>query len=215
MTHGENVWNALLHGRWCLWLHGHFAEHSRHDQLLPTSVCSSRFQLLDGLYVERSETLVDNACRPLGCASLIFTDRVSQTIAPAPTRRSTFMEGVREDGSRSHTVGGDGERLRDNDNTAQTVRTMISDVEDESIERRNLSVANHGRVQLGTRNQCDDRASGINIQHLITKTEWARETLTVLSSDPKMAISDREPSLGGTNGERWENPRTMNEDACL
>ena len=54
---------------------------------------SSHFQLLERLYVERSETVLGNAC-PLCCASLFFTDRVSQTSVPPPTRRSSFMEVV-------------------------------------------------------------------------------------------------------------------------
>ena len=64
---------------------------------------SSRFQLLDGLHVERSETVVENAC-PVGCTSLFFTDRVSQTSAPAPTRRSTFNEVAREQDVAQHVL---------------------------------------------------------------------------------------------------------------
>ena len=87
MTHGAHVWNALLHGR-CVCGYMDFRG-------VPTSVLSSRFQLLDGLNVERSETVVGNAC-PLCRASLFFTDRVSQTSVPPPTRRSSFMEVVCE-----------------------------------------------------------------------------------------------------------------------
>ena len=47
-----------------------FAEYSRHDQLLPTLVLNSRCQL-QGLYMERSQTVVDNAC-PLCCTSLLL-----------------------------------------------------------------------------------------------------------------------------------------------
>ena len=77
-------------------------EYIRHDQLLPTSVFSSRIQL-QGLHMELSETVVDNAC-PLRCADLFFTDRVSQTSAPAPTRRSSFMEVVREQNVVHHVL---------------------------------------------------------------------------------------------------------------
>ena len=41
-----------------------FAEYSRQDQLLPTSVFSSRVLFLDRLSVEHSETAVDTACPP-------------------------------------------------------------------------------------------------------------------------------------------------------
>ena len=61
----DDTWRKCLEMRCCMdvwsvvaWT---FAEYSRRDQLLPTLVFSSRFQLLDGLYVERSETMVDNA----------------------------------------------------------------------------------------------------------------------------------------------------------
>ena len=47
--------------------------------------------------------MVDNAC-PVGCASLFFTDRDSQTSAPAPTKRSTSMEVVREQNVAHHVV---------------------------------------------------------------------------------------------------------------
>ena len=42
--------------------------------------------LLEGLYMERSETVVGNAC-PFRCASFLFASRVSRTSAPSPTGR--------------------------------------------------------------------------------------------------------------------------------
>ena len=65
--------------------------------------CSVHVSSCSTVYVERSETVVDNAC-PLGCTSLFFTDRVSQTSAPAPTKRSTFMEVVCEQNVAHHDL---------------------------------------------------------------------------------------------------------------
>ena len=79
-----------------------FAEYSRHDQLLPTSVCSSRFQLLGPRSLRG--TFGDRGQQRLDCSSNFFADRVSQTSAPDPTSRSTFMEVVREQDVDTHVL---------------------------------------------------------------------------------------------------------------
>ena len=63
---------------------------------------SSRFQLLGPRSLRG--TFGDRGQQRLDCSSNFFADRVSQTSAPDPTRRSTFMEVVREQDVDTHVL---------------------------------------------------------------------------------------------------------------
>ena len=97
---------------------------------------------------------------------------------------SLRAEARRSDGFRLTTIGDDVNealkrlsQLRDND------CTVISDVEGRKPrkkKRHSQTKIVYNTVKFGSSIQCDDRTSGISIQHLITKTERARATRSSL-----------------------------------
>ena len=149
MTHGENVWNALLHGRCvcgCI-------DISRSTVHIINS-CQHRCSA----HVSSCLTVSTwNVRRPLW--TMLVVHWVVRTLSsPIAFRRRSLQ--LRQSAQHSWS---DGERLRDNDNTAQTLRTMISDVE--GRKHRKKKPLNRKPWSCTTGDQKPVRRSGLWYKH--------------------------------------------------